>query len=176
MTGCTRALGRLRFSIIAFSAGLLLSGCANLSGDNDRQPHGTAEVTAAYTRLGTAYLKNNNLPRATTALKHALTADPHNAEALQALALVYSRQGEIDQADAMFQKALTAAPEMTQARNNYAVFLYQQGHVTAACVEFERAADDSHYAHRAQLLDNLEQCQRQLSNSHATQLQNATSR
>lgn len=175
MTGCIRPASRLRFSIIVLLSGLLLGGCANLSDDKEAQEGDRAEVTAAYTRLGMAYLTRNNLPRAMTSLNHALEADPHNAEALQALALVYTRQGNIGLADKTFRQALSTNPEMTQARNNYAVFLYEQGRIAEACSEFKQASEDSRYAHRAQLLDNLDQCLRRLDDNNAAQPQGSFS-
>ncbi|MGO2133000.1 MAG: tetratricopeptide repeat protein [Halomonas sp.] len=175
MTGRIRPGGRLRLSVTVFMAGLLLSGCASLPGDKASQEDSSAEATAAYTRLGEAYLTRNNLPRAMTSLNRALEIDPHNTRALQALALVYSRQGNLSLADKTYRQALAADPEMTRARNNYAVFLYEQGRVAEACSEFKQASGDSRYAHRAQLLDNLDQCQRRLENRNAVRPQDASS-
>lgn len=168
MTGRTRPGSLLRLSVTVLVTGLLLSGCANLLGDKEIPGSNSTEATAAYTRLGMAYLERNNLPRAMTSLNRALEIDPHNAEALQALALVHARQGNTSLADKTFRQALAADPAMTQARNNYAVFLYEQGQVAEACSEFKQASGDSRYAHRAQLLDNLDQCQRRLAGNNAT--------
>lgn len=175
MTGRTSSGGRLRLSVTVLMVGLLLGGCASRPGDKASQGESRVEAAAAYTRLGDAYLARNNLPRAMTSLSHALEIDPHNAGALQALALVYSRQGNTGLADKTFRQALDADPEMTRARNNYAVFLYEQGRVAEACSEFKQASGDSRYAHRAQLLDNLDQCQRRLGNSNAVRPQDASS-
>lgn len=160
MTGCIRPerLLRLSATALALVVVLLLGGCASVQDDRAS----SAQASDAYTRLGSAYLERNNLPRATTALNRALEFSPHNAEALQALALVQSRQGDHQLADRTFRQALDAVPDMTQARNNYAVFLYQQGRIADACKQFKQASGDSRYAHQDQLLDNLDQCQRRL--------------
>lgn len=169
MTGCIRPerLLRLSATALALVTALLLSSCASVQGDRESQAS-SAQASDAYTRLGSAYLERNNLPRATTALNRALELSPHNAEALQALALVQSRQGETQLADSTFRQALAIAPDMTQARNNYAVFLYQQGQIADACQQFKQASGDSRYEHQARLLDNLEQCQRRLAGNNTT--------
>jgi type IV pilus assembly protein PilF len=137
-----------------------LGGCA-APGSQPRDQEGSAE---AYTRLGTAYLERNNLPRATRALNHALKADPNDPEALQAMAIIFQRQGEASLASDYFRRALDAAPDSTRARNNFAAFLYAEGRIREACDQLAIASEDTQYANRAQLFANLGQCQRELGN------------
>lgn len=134
---------------------LWLTGCASSSSfSTTDQP----DASSAYTRLGVAYLEQNNLPRALNALDRANELDANNPETLQALALVYQRQGEDVLAAEYFQKALATGADFTRARNNYAAFLYQQGDYQRACAQLETASKDAQYEHRARLFTNLGQC------------------
>ncbi|WP_458524436.1 type IV pilus biogenesis/stability protein PilW [Onishia taeanensis] len=147
-----------------------LGGCA-ASAPQPRDQDGSAE---AYTRLGTAYLERNNLPRATRALNRALEIDSDDAAALQAMAMIFQRQGETTLADEYFRRALDADPDLTRARNNFAAFLYAQGRTRDACDQLALASDDTQYANRAQLFTNLGQCQRDL--GHPAQAREALTR
>lgn len=146
-------------AIALLMASLWLAGCASQASLDERNEASPAE---AYTRLGVAYLERNNLQRAMTALDRALEADPDDAEALQAMAMVYQRQGEDRLAERTFQRALDADASFTRARNNYAAFLYDRGRIREACQQLERASQDTQYPRRAQLFANLGQCQREL--------------
>lgn len=134
---------------------LWLTGCASSS---TLSTTARPDAGSAYTRLGVAYLEQNNLPRALNALDRAQELDANNPETLQALALVYQRQGEDALAAEYFQKALDAGADFTRARNNYAAFLYQRGDYKNACQQLETASEDAQYEHRARLFTNLGQC------------------
>ncbi|MBB3139479.1 type IV pilus biogenesis/stability protein PilW [Halomonas organivorans] len=162
-----RPPGHRQFSItVVLASALWLTGCATRPGAPLPEAD-TPDPVDAYTRLGTAYLERDNLPRALSALDHALEIAPDDAEALQAMAIVYQRQGEADLADRTFRRALDAAPGLTRARNNYAAFLYDQGRTREACHQLEQATADTQYANRAQLFSNLGQCQRRLGDVQA---------
>ncbi|MHB0776253.1 type IV pilus biogenesis/stability protein PilW [Halomonas sp. WWR20] len=157
-----RRLPLIRLLSAVLCGALLLSGCATqVASSNPYNAASNDDAIAAYTRLGLAYLKRNNLPRAQDALEHALKLGPQDAEALEGMALLYQRQGENELAETFFQRALNARPDYTRARNNYAAFLYAQGRLDAACQELEYAAQDVTYSNRGQLFANLGQCQYQ---------------
>ncbi|MDN3551954.1 type IV pilus biogenesis/stability protein PilW [Halomonas almeriensis] len=142
---------------------LWLSGCATQA-----EPVAPDESpSAAYTRLGEAYLSQGNLPRASRALRQALELAPDNAEARQAMALVHQRRGDEQLAATAYRKALETAPDFTRARNNYAAFLYDQGQLEAACRQLQRASSDAHYPRRARLLTNLGRCRQALGDDRA---------
>lgn len=142
-------------AVLVFCTALWLTGCATSSSlSSSKRP----DAGSAYTRLGLAYLEQNNLQRALNALDRAEQLNPDSPETLQALALVYQRQGEDDLAARQFQQALEADADFTRARNNYAAFLYQQGQYQRACEQLKIAAQDTKYAHRARLFTNLGQC------------------
>lgn len=165
MSRCHPQPGRFRTGSLL--AGVLsavwLVGCSAQS----TRPESGSSPAAAYTQLGMAYLEHDNLPRAQHALRHALTLAPHDAESLQALAMVYHRQGESQLADEYFQRALAVDTGHTRARNNYAAFLYDRGRLHDACAQLERAAQDIHYDNRAQVFANLGQCQRDIGDQDA---------
>ncbi|MDR5865254.1 type IV pilus biogenesis/stability protein PilW [Halomonas koreensis] len=162
-----RPPGFRQLSVTVFLASALwLTGCASQA-TAPTPGQETADPVEAYTRLGTAYLERDNLPRALSALNRALEIAPDDAEALQAMAVVYQRQGEATLADRTFRRALEADPTLTRARNNYAAFLYDQGRIRDACDQLERATDDTQYANRAQLFTNLGQCRRRLGDVQA---------
>ena len=156
--------GKSRLPTLALLLGSLwLAGCASQpqglgSGERER----VASPADAHTQLGMAYLERNNLQRAMGALDRALSIDPNDPEALQAMAMVYQRQGERALADDAFQRALSADRHFTRGRNNYAAFLYDQGRIREACEQLELASGDAQYPARSQLFANLGQCQREL--------------
>ncbi|MBR9877976.1 MAG: type IV pilus biogenesis/stability protein PilW [Gammaproteobacteria bacterium] len=148
--------GRVIGLAIALPLTLTLAGCAVAVPQSDESP------AVAYRNLGEAYLRQGNLPRATAALDRAVSLDPDDAAALQALALIHQRQGEAALADEFFRRALDEDPNFTRARNNYAAFLYDRGQTGEACEQLEQASHDIHYAHRAQLFANLGRCRWEL--------------
>lgn len=149
----------IRAPCIAMGMACLLSGCATpVTSDGPPQSDPEAAATA-YTRLGKAYLAEDNLPRAQQALEHALDLAADDGDALEGLALLYQRQHELDLAETFFQRALKADPEATRIRNNYAALLYQRGRYTQACEQLELASQDISYTNRAQLFANLGQCE-----------------
>ncbi|MCK2184014.1 type IV pilus biogenesis/stability protein PilW [Halomonas getboli] len=152
---------------VVLASALWLTGCATTQPGATAPEADTGDPVAAYTRLGTAYLERNNLPRALSALDRALEIDDDDPEALQAMAIVYQRQGEATLADRTFRRALDADPDLTRARNNYAAFLYDQGRLREACHQLEQATADTQYANRAQLFTNLGRCQRRIGDIEA---------
>ncbi|MBE0487605.1 MAG: type IV pilus biogenesis/stability protein PilW [Halomonas sp.] len=170
MTRRIRQPGTSRLPTLTLLLGSLwLAGCATQPqglGSGERE----ASPADAYTQLGMAYLERNNLQRAMGALDRALSIDPDDPEALQAMAMVYQRQGERSLADDAFRRALSADRSFTRGRNNYAAFLYDQGRIREACKQLELASSDAQYPARSQLFANLGQCQRELGDLTAARL------
>ncbi|WP_087719993.1 type IV pilus biogenesis/stability protein PilW [Salinicola salarius] len=158
MTHQTRPCS-IRSLCIAMGVVCLLSGCATAVSSNGPKQDSPEDAAAAYTRLGKAYLAENNLPRAQQALEHALDLDANDSGALEGLALLYQSQQEFDLADGFFQQALKADSEATRIRNNYAALLYQRGEYAKACEQLRIATRDITYINRAQLFANLGQCE-----------------
>ena len=165
MTHQTRPCS-IRSLCIAMGVVCLLSGCATAVSSNGPKQDSPEDAAAAYTRLGKAYLAENNLPRAQQALEHALDLDANDSGALEGLALLYQSQQEFDLADGFFQQALKADSEATRIRNNYAALLYQRGEYAKACEQLRIATRDITYINRAQLFANLGQCE--MTNGDAT--------
>ncbi|WP_110686564.1 type IV pilus biogenesis/stability protein PilW [Salinicola aestuarinus] len=149
----------IRTTGIVLGLAILLHGCATPVASNRPESASPEDAAAAYTRLGKAYLAENNGPRAQQALEHALEIDADNSEAMEGLALLYQRQGELELAERFFERALRADPEATRIRNNYAALLFQRQRYAQACQQLERASHDITYTNRAQLFANLGQCE-----------------
>ncbi|WP_251977378.1 type IV pilus biogenesis/stability protein PilW [Salinicola avicenniae] len=149
----------IRSLCIAMGVACLLGGCATPVASNGPTASDPADAAAAYTRLGKAYLAQDNLARAQQALEHALELSPDDSEALEGLALLYQRQNETSLADTFFRRALSADPDATRIRNNYAAILYGQQRYAEACTQLRVASDDITYTNRAQLFANLGQCE-----------------
>ncbi|WP_277809755.1 type IV pilus biogenesis/stability protein PilW [Chromohalobacter canadensis] len=143
----------------AMSLVWLLSGCAvQVESNSPYASPDNGQAVSAYTELGLAYLKRDNLTRARDALEHALELGPDDPRALESMALLYQRQDEPALAEEYFKRALDADGDYTRARNNYAAFLYDEGRLDAACTQLQQAARDTTYNNRAQLLANLGRC------------------
>ncbi|MDO0946062.1 type IV pilus biogenesis/stability protein PilW [Chromohalobacter israelensis] len=143
----------------AMSLVWLLGGCAvQVESASPYAPPDTGEAVSAYTDLGLAYLRRDNLSRARRALEHALELGPHDPQALEGMALLHQRQKEPALAEEFFERALEADTDYTRARNNYAALLYDEGKLDAACRQLRIAAQDMTYDNRAQLLANLGRC------------------
>ncbi|WP_110666376.1 type IV pilus biogenesis/stability protein PilW [Salinicola halophilus] len=149
----------IRTTGIVIGLAFLLHGCATPVASSGPVSDSPQEAAAAYTRLGKAYLAENNPLRAQQALEHALRIDAGESEALEGLALLYQGQGELDLAETFFERALRAEPDATRIRNNYAALLFQRQQFTLACQQLERASQDITYTNRAQLFANLGQCE-----------------
>ncbi|WP_110674799.1 MULTISPECIES: type IV pilus biogenesis/stability protein PilW [Salinicola] len=159
----------VRAVAIAVGLACLMNGCATPVASNAPRAESKSDAAAAYTRLGKAYLAENNLPRAQQALEHALKLDARDADALEGLALLYQRQRELDLAARFFERALAAAPDATRIRNNYAALLYQRESYAQACQQLALASQDITYTKRAQLFANLGQCQGKTGDIQAAQ-------
>ncbi|GEN24139.1 type IV pilus biogenesis/stability protein PilW [Halomonas cupida] len=152
----------LKATLLVLSGLLILPGLTGCASQHSGPASQASDPVSAYRQLGEAYLQQDNLPRAMSALDRALAIDAADPGALQAMAMVYQRQGEEDLAEHYFSKALALDPNFTRARNNYAAFLYDQGRTSAACEQLEIAARDTHYVNRSRLFANLGRCEWEL--------------
>jgi Tfp pilus assembly protein PilF len=68
-----------------------------------------------------------NIDLAFAAMERAISIDPNDAVANQAIARVYARLGRLDDAEASYQKALALDPENPTIHDSYAVRLQANG-------------------------------------------------
>ncbi len=80
-------------------------------------------VASANTRLGIAYLRQNNLEEAERVLRKAVAAAADYPPPYQVLGLLYSRAGDLGKADVNFRRALELEPDNPVYLNAYGQFL-----------------------------------------------------
>ena len=138
----------------------LLTGCATVGEDGqviDKQKK-NAEVSHANTMLGIEYLRKGNYEMSREKLNRALAADPNNAVANDAIAVLYEQVGEPELAEKHYRKSLRLNPDNPRGRNNYGQFLCVQGRYADAEKEFLRAANSPFYPTPALALTNAGLC------------------
>jgi Tfp pilus assembly protein PilF len=113
--------------------------------------------------LGSAYLKEGNIPGAIGVLQEATQFNPRSAEAWEKLGLAYYAQNEPDYAEKAFKRSLRISPERAETNNNYALVLLDQQRYDEAIVHFTLATKDLSYRNTAMVLSNLGRTQ-QLNN------------
>jgi|GEM_PF-1280452 len=133
-------------------AALLLSSTAATSGciSAQRQEKAAGRVT-----LGSAYLREGNLPGAIETLEEGAKLDRRNWAAWNKLGLAYMAAGAYDKADEAFLKALDIVPEEAEALTNYGSFLIRAGRPAEAIPILEKAGQDLTYRKPAIPLSNL---------------------
>jgi type IV pilus assembly protein PilF len=138
----------------------LFAGCATVGEDGQviDKAKKAAEVSHANTMLGIEYLRKGNNEMAREKLNRALDADPGNAEAHDAIAILYEQVGNPDLAEKHYKKSLRLNPDNPRGRNNYGQFLCVQGRYADAEKEFLRAANAPFYPTPALALTNAGLC------------------
>jgi type IV pilus assembly protein PilF len=144
-----------------------LTGCAGVqqTGTQDMTIHrtvdrGTEAPVDAYNNLGLQYMKIGRFDNAQQAIAKALSHDPSNPVALNAMALILQKQNDPINADAFFKRALASDQANPMVYNNYGAFLFGEKRFDEACVHFEKAATiDLFYHGRSQAYENLGLCQ-----------------
>lgn len=142
-------------------AGLLLILCAVLSacvssGSTPalRTEDGRSQARDAYIQLAIGYLQEGLTEQAKMPLQKALEIDPNSADAHAALALVFQNELEPDLAAQHYRRALSQGRN-TRIQNNYGGFLYEQGDYQGAYEQFKDAAQDTMYAGRSRVFENM---------------------
>ena len=105
--------------------------------------------------LGSAYLKEGDIPGAIGMLQEATQFNPRSAEAWEKLGLAYYAQGAPERAEQAFKRALKIEPDRAETNNNYALILLDQQRYDDAITHFEVASADLSYRNTAMVLSNL---------------------
>lgn len=142
-------------------AGLLLILCSVLSacvssGNTPalRTEDGRSQARDAYIQLAIGYLQEGLTEQAKMPLQKALEIDPNSADAHAALALVFQNELEPELAAQHYRKALSQGRN-TRIQNNYGGFLYEQGDYKGAYEQFKDASQDTMYAGRSRVFENM---------------------
>lgn len=131
---------------------LLLQSCQSL------KSHAYDEAAAYNVRLGLAYLKQGDRPRAKRQLLTALAQAPNSFDVNTAMAYFMEKTGETTRADLYYKKAIIADYNQGASFNNYGAFLCRHGQNKQAESYFLKAAQNLNYEHTAQAYENAGLC------------------
>lgn len=139
---------------------VLATSCQNKTEENEHivREHNLNEAALLNTRLGLAYLKQGDRPRAKRKLVTALDQAPDSPNVNSAMAYFMENTGMLDNARIYYQKALSVAPNNGAQLNNYGAFLCRQEHYKQAEQYFLRAIQDVHYENTAAAYENAGLC------------------
>lgn len=142
-------------TVLVLALSSVLTACVS-SGSKPvlRTEEGRNQARDAYIQLGIGYIQQGITEQAKMPLKQALEIDANSADAHAALALVFQRELETELADHHYRKAL-AQGKNTRIQNNYGSFLYEQGNYKAAFEQFSLASQDTMYAERSRVFENM---------------------
>lgn len=122
------------------------SGCISAT----RQEKAAGRIT-----LGSAYLREGNIPGAIEKLEEGAKLDRRNWSAWNRLGLAYMAAGAYDKADKAFLKSIDLVPEEAEALTNYGSFLIRAGRPAESLPVLERAVQDLTYRKPAIPLSNI---------------------
>lgn len=122
------------------------------------------ETNAAdiYLQLGVRYLNLNKLEIAKENLQHAITLDPKNAQAFNALAFLDEKLGKMDDARIHYQTAIALTPDDLGVKNNYGRFLCEQNEIEKGMALLTAATSDRLNERPWLAMTNLGRCYMQL--------------
>ncbi len=146
----------LRAALFLSLAGLL-AGCITDGGAKDplSTEEGRDQARDAYIQLGLGYLVQGATEKAKAPLKSALELDPSSAEAHATLAVVFQREMENKLAEQHYRKALSLSSNEARVLNNYGGFLFEQKRYKEAFDVYLKASEDTLYAERSRVFENL---------------------
>ena len=113
------------------------------------------EKAAGRITLGSAYLREGNLPGAITTLEEGAKLDRRNWAAWNKLGLAYMAAGASEKAEDAFLKAIDLVPEEAEALTNYGTFLIRSGRPEESLPFLQKASASLIYRKPAIPLSNL---------------------
>ncbi|WP_272946910.1 type IV pilus biogenesis/stability protein PilW [Legionella londiniensis] len=136
------------------------TSCGKNAEENESvvKEHNLNEAASFNTRLGLAYLKQGDRPRAKRKLLIALEQAPDSPNVNAAMAYFLEKTGVLDKAQVYYQKAMSLAPNNGAQLNNYGAFLCRQGQYKQAENYFLRAVKDVQYENTAAAYENAGLC------------------
>jgi type IV pilus assembly protein PilF len=137
--------------------GLLLMLGLTACSSEPKVPRNT-EASAINTRLGLAYLRNNDLNLAKEKIEKALKQDPDSTNAMMAYGMLLQKLDDPKKADEYFKKAISTNPKDPDLRNNYGGFLCQEGRYQEGVEQFLYAMNDPLYKTPQYAADNIGNC------------------
>lgn len=145
----------IKLKIFLLTVFIFLGGCyvtENPPANPKADPKKAAEN---YVRLGLEYIALDKPQSAKWPLKKALELDDKSPEVNAAIAYMYQNDAEPALAETYFKKALEYDSKYTLGRNNYGMFLYSEKRYDEALVQLKIASEDTLYARRAAIFNNI---------------------
>lgn len=119
---------RLYLPLVALAA-LLTAACSMLGISSSTK---NKEIAETHLQLGARYMSMNKLDIAKDNLLQAISADPSNAQAHNALAFLYEKLNRMDDAEDEYETAESLASDDFGIQNNYGRFLCERGETEKA--------------------------------------------
>ncbi len=113
------------------------------------------EKAAGRVGLGSAYLREGNIPGAVRTLEEAARLDRRNWAAFNKLGLAYMAAGSTEKAGHAFERAMKLNEDEAELLVNYGNLLVRTGRLEEAAATFEVAAQDLTYRKPSIALSNL---------------------
>tara|TARA_B100000579_G_C22823132_1_gene851654 strand:- start:69 stop:830 length:762 start_codon:yes stop_codon:yes gene_type:complete len=148
------------FSI--FLPALFIMGCVNKSTENRQQD--LKKVSALNTELGFRYMQEQEYDLANKKIEKALTANPKNPEAHNAMGLLKNVLGKPKAAESSFARAAELSDNGPAISNNYGQFLCQRGRHKEGIKHLNLAAINPLNGDRSVPHLNLGKCYKELTN------------
>lgn len=139
----------------------MITACHNseeITEESGQQKDKNIAAAGYNVRLGMAYLKQGDTPRAKRKLLNALAQAPWLPDVNAAMGYFLETTGSPKEARAYFQKAMALNPGGGAQMNNYGTFLCRQGDYAAAEQYFLKAAKDVNYENSATAYENAGLC------------------
>lgn len=138
---------------------LFLEACTHDNSEKPKFKKNDLSKAAHYNvRLGLAYLKQGDRPKAKKKLLIALKQEPKSADVYSALAYYFEQTKELQEAEDYYLHALALAGNKGAQLNNYGAFLCRKGAYIKAEEYFLKAVRDLSYLNTAGAYENAGLC------------------
>ena len=144
--------------IVSCALAVLLSACVTTHKGGFAEKADEQKAYETSLQLAKSYIAQGNWEQAKRHLQYVEESNPHNAETMEALALVYQNTGELEMAEKYYRRAVAEAPQSMRIRNNFAAFLYQQEQYREAAENLEIVTAELLYERRLEAFINLGRC------------------
>jgi Tfp pilus assembly protein PilF len=128
---------------------LFFSACATTEGPKD------TKKSEAFTKLGYAYLKNEQLNEAFIEFQKSIELNPSNKEALYYLGYISTKFNKHDEAIAYYNRAISIDPKYSDAKNALGVAYAELEKWDEAIIHFKDALSSPVYRTPAQAYSNM---------------------
>ena len=137
---------------------VFLAGIAACSGQQESDTADYEKAAEVNTRLGIAYMQNNDLSLAKEKIEKAIKQDPDSSMAQMAYGLLLQRLEEPEEAEKHFRKAISLDTSNPELRNNFGTFLCENKRYDEGVQEILKAMNNPLYRTPEYAADNIGSC------------------